>query len=64
MRTRPAAPQHSAGTEPLTSTRVKRWLRTGNARVGSTLKASKSGWAKGTTLKYRWLRNGVPITGA
>jgi len=33
--------------------------------VGSTLKADKvSGWAKGTTLKYRWLRNGIPISGA
>lgn len=33
--------------------------------VGSTLKADKVyGWAKGTTLKYRWLRNGVPISGA
>jgi hypothetical protein len=35
-----------------------------STRVGSTLKADKSGWAKGTVLKYRWLRNGVPISGA
>jgi hypothetical protein len=33
-------------------------------KVGTVLKADKSGWAKGATLKYRWLRNGVPISGA
>jgi len=37
---------------------------TAKAKVGSVLKADKPGWAKGTTLKYRWLRNGVPIPGA
>ncbi|MCU1522485.1 MAG: hypothetical protein JWN19_2870 [Arthrobacter sp.] len=33
-------------------------------KVGSVLKADKSGWAKGTVLKYRWTRNGVTIAGA
>jgi hypothetical protein len=37
---------------------------TGTPKVGSVLKANKYGWAKGAVLKYRWLRNGVPISGA
>ncbi|SDL53285.1 hypothetical protein [Arthrobacter sp. ok362] len=33
-------------------------------KVGAVLKADQSGWAKGTTLKYRWTRNGATISGA
>lgn len=35
---------------------------TPTVRCGSNVFADQSGWAKGTTLKYRWYRNGVRIS--
>ncbi|GAB3528377.1 hypothetical protein [Arthrobacter monumenti] len=36
----------------------------GEAGVGSLFAASAGAWTSGTTLKYQWLRNEQPITGA
>jgi len=36
----------------------------GTVRVGRILTANPGGWTTGTAFKYRWLRNGVPISGA
>ncbi|RNL52098.1 hypothetical protein D7003_14210 [Arthrobacter oryzae] len=36
----------------------------GTAKVGSVLTIKRGTWTWGTTFKYRWLRNGVPISGA
>lgn len=36
----------------------------GTARVGSVLTVVPGGWTTGTSFTYRWLRNGVAITGA
>lgn len=36
----------------------------GDPTVGGILGADSSGWRKGTTLSYRWLRDGVVIRGA
>lgn len=37
---------------------------TGSAKVGATLRAVKGTWTSGTSISYRWLRNGKAISGA
>ena len=36
----------------------------GTAKVGRVLTVNPGNWTMGTAFKYRWLRNGVPISGA
>ncbi|WP_237563588.1 hypothetical protein [Arthrobacter sp. H-02-3] len=36
----------------------------GTVKVGKVLTARPGAWTQGTSFKYRWLRNGVPISGA
>ncbi|MDO9455554.1 M1 family aminopeptidase [Nocardioides sp.] len=54
--TAPVAP----GTQLSTPTPTVR----GTTRVGSTLQAVAGTWDEGTTLGYRWLRDGEPVAGA
>ena len=57
----------SVGTKPVALAPIVTTVPTisGTARVGATLTAKVSGWTSpGTTLSYRWYRNGVAITGA
>jgi hypothetical protein len=35
-----------------------------SVKAGTVLKAVQTGWAKGTKLKFQWLRNGKPISKA
>lgn len=37
---------------------------TGTAQVGAELTARSTGWAPGTELSYRWLRDGLAVEGA
>jgi hypothetical protein len=37
---------------------------TGTVKVGNVLGVKRGTWTWGTAFKYRWLRNGVPISGA
>ena len=36
----------------------------GTVKAGNVLSVSRGTWTWGTSFKYRWLRNGVPISGA
>ena len=36
----------------------------GTVKAGNVLTVKRGTWTWGTTFKYRWLRNGVPISGA
>ncbi|WP_018773298.1 hypothetical protein [Arthrobacter sp. 131MFCol6.1] len=36
----------------------------GTVKAGNVLSVSRGAWTWGTAFKYRWLRNGVPISGA
>lgn len=36
----------------------------GTVKVGNVLTVKRGTWTWGTTFKYRWLRNGAPISGA
>ncbi|PFG17645.1 Leucine-rich repeat (LRR) protein [Propionicimonas paludicola] len=57
----------SAQTKPVRLGDLNVWTApkiTGTAVVGHTLTLKPGTWTPGTTLHYRWLRNGHPIKGA
>ncbi|WP_254788263.1 hypothetical protein [Arthrobacter sp. ok909] len=37
---------------------------TGTVKAGNVLTVKRGTWTWGAAFKYRWLRNGVPISGA
>lgn len=56
----------SAATAPVVRGRLasEKPRIVGAVAVGSTLTAAPGTWTEGTTLRYQWLVNGVPILGA
>jgi uncharacterized repeat protein (TIGR01451 family) len=60
--TRTSAPTAAVGAGDQTSTPTP--TIAGKARVGATLRARTGSWDQGTTLRYRWTRNGAAIAGA